>query len=61
MMEWWHEYLHACVRSRIASFPGSCAWAQEPGNEARSRKANPERTAHLRLPFRGLDNWHKNC
>ena len=38
MMEWWHEYLHACVQSR---------------------KANPERTAHLRLPFRGLDNWHK--
>ena len=22
-----------------------------------SRKAIPERTAHLRLPFRGLDNW----
>ena len=38
MMEWWHEYLYACVQSR---------------------KANPERTAYLRLPFRGLDNWHK--
>ena len=24
-----------------------------------SHKIKPEKTAHLMLPFRGLDNWHK--